>query len=43
MEEFEDLLKRNFREVDIYLQKGIIIEKPIPDKKYYLAVAVCKQ
>lgn len=40
-EEFLDLLKM-FRTVENYHQIDETIEKPIPGKKYYLMVAVCK-
>ena len=43
LEEIEDLLSRNFKEVNIYMQKDVVIEKPIAGKKYYLAVAVCRK
>lgn len=43
LEEFQKLLEKNFNEVEIFLQKDIVIEKPIPGKKYYLAVATCRK
>ncbi|MFZ5943999.1 MAG: class I SAM-dependent methyltransferase [Bacillota bacterium] len=42
LEEFKSILETNFSYVDIYLQRNVIIEKPQADRKYYLAIAVCK-
>ena len=41
-EEFMDILKP-FRKVTMYHQIDMIIERPKPDKKYYLMVAICRK
>ncbi|MEW6622805.1 MAG: class I SAM-dependent methyltransferase [Bacillota bacterium] len=42
LDEFTKMLDRYFTQTDIYLQRDVIIEKPIAKKKYYLAVALCR-
>ncbi|MGM0501420.1 MAG: class I SAM-dependent methyltransferase [Bacillota bacterium] len=41
-EEFRDLLAP-FNQVELFCQRDDIIEKPKPDKKYYLMVGVCRR